>query len=284
MVTYNGDMRKLRRERMRQAVRRRENFRDVDARPRQRMRYNPLNGRVESVHQEPRPTAPAQGPRFINFDIRVHPNQWGVNDGDRNLDGRDFRPAQHRPPQAHWRAPVGNPASPADHEDARAPLPALAQHRDLTTAQVHRLRDIRDLLRDFERALGSADEDNRIREERERRQEGRRGSRGRGTFASGRIAPRESTQRLERQHLIFEAAYMLDAAHMSVDELMLLLDSIVERPESRDPFYSRNRDPDDEDDADYWHGGGGGSGAGGGGPGYGGGGGAGMGGGNAIMV
>ena len=131
VVTYNGDMRKVRRERVRQSIRRRENFLDEDARQRQRVRYNPVSDRARNarnnVPQQPHPTAPAQGSRYINVDIRVHPEQWGVNHGDRNVEGRDFRPAQHRPPQAHWRAPVGDPASPADHEGARAPLPALAQ-------------------------------------------------------------------------------------------------------------------------------------------------------------
>ena len=71
---------------------------------------------------------------------------------------------------------------------------------------------------------------------------------------------------------------MLDAAQMTPDELMLLLDSIQERPASRDPYYRRNRDPNDDDDADYWGAGGGAGGSGSGGMGGG------MGGGNAVMA
>ena len=310
VVTFDGDMRRIRRERMRDSIQRRQHFPDEDARPAQRVRHNPpephnTSNQPHNTQTQPQntqtqpqnnspptPPQPTQAPvsRYINFDIRIHPQQWGVNDGDRNIEGRDFRPAQHRPPNAHWRAPVVDPASPVETTDAgnqrlEQQLPPHARNRNLTAQQIERLRDIRDRLYLYERSLGDAAEDERFRQAREARQEGRRGSRGGGPFASGRIAPRLSTHRLERQRLLFEAAHMLDAAQMTPDELMLLLDSIVERPASRDPFYRRNRDPNDDDDADHWGGGGG---AGAGGSGFGGGGNGGMGGGtgggNAVMV
>ena len=128
IVTYNEDRRRSQSERRSAGARhgaspndhhvpqrRRREYDDGEERENQRRRLNnsrppPYPSRAAHPNQ---PSTPHCTVRYNNYEVRIHPDQWGANDGDRNHEGRDYRPAQDQraPP---YEPPMRDPASPRE--------------------------------------------------------------------------------------------------------------------------------------------------------------------------